>query len=49
MLIKAPLSGASAIVPIAEGRLLLGRWQGIYLGGFDGPRRRRVLVKIISG
>ena len=47
--LKASLLGASATVPIADGRLTLGTWQGIYLGEFDGPRRRTVLVTILPG
>ncbi len=47
--IKASFYGASETVIIEEGRLMLGTWQGIYLAEFDGPRQRRVLVKIIAG
>ena len=42
--IKATLVGSSAQVPVAAGRMLLGRWQGIYFAEFDGPRRRTVEV-----
>ena len=45
--IKSSLVGSSVTVPFAGGKLLLGRWQGIYLCEFDGPRERTVLVKII--
>lgn len=45
--IKASLLGFSQTLIIAGGRLLLGTWQGIYLAEFDGPRQRRVLVKIV--
>lgn len=45
--IKASLTGASVTVPFENGKLLLGRWQGIYLCEFDGARERKVLVKII--
>lgn len=44
--VKASLVGASQTLLIAEGKLLLGTWQGIYLCEFDGPRTRRVIVKI---
>jgi secondary thiamine-phosphate synthase enzyme len=47
--IKSSLVGASQHVIIAEGKLVLGRWQGIYLAEFDGPRRRKVLVKVMAG
>lgn len=45
--IKSSLVGSSITVPFEAGKLLLGRWQGIYLCEFDGPRERTVLVKII--
>ena len=44
--IKSSLVGSSVTVPFEDGKLLLGRWQGIYLCEFDGPRERRVLVTI---
>jgi len=47
--IKATLCGASATVFVSGGRLQLGSWQGIYLAEFDGPRRRRVWVKVMAG
>lgn len=46
--IKASLIGSSATVPVEGGRMSLGTWQGIYLGEFDGPRRRRVLVTVVE-
>jgi secondary thiamine-phosphate synthase enzyme len=46
--IKAALVGPSAIVFIANGRLELGRWQGIFFCEFDGPRQRKLEVKIQS-
>jgi secondary thiamine-phosphate synthase enzyme len=46
--IKSSLVGASQVLFVEEGRLVLGSWQGIYLAEFDGPRRRRVLVKVIG-
>jgi secondary thiamine-phosphate synthase enzyme len=47
--IKATLLGFSATLPIEGGELLLGAWQGIYLAEFDGPRQRRVVVKVVAG
>jgi len=44
--IKSSLIGPSQIVPINAGELQLGRWQGIALAEFDGPRERTVLVEI---
>jgi secondary thiamine-phosphate synthase enzyme len=47
--LKSSLFGASESFIIEEGSLLLGTWQGIMFCEFDGPRRRRVQVKIIEG
>lgn len=47
--IKSSLMGFSETIIIEEGRLLLGTWQGIYLTEYDGPRVRKVHVKIIEG
>ena len=46
---KASLMGSSVTVPVVDGALQLGTWQGIYFAEFDGPRRRRVLVTVLSG
>lgn len=46
--IKSSLVGSSVTVPVAGGKLQLGRWQGIYLCEFDGPRERTVLVKTLA-
>lgn len=42
--IKASLLGSSVTVPIDNGKLALGTWQGVYLTEFDGPRSRQVEV-----
>jgi secondary thiamine-phosphate synthase enzyme len=42
--IKSSIVGSSVTVPFADRKLLLGRWQGIYLCEFDGPRERKVVV-----
>ena len=47
--IKASLMGSSVNLIIKDGRLNLGIWQGVYFCEFDGPRLRKVLVKIIEG
>ena len=44
--IQALLTGHSLTVPITEGRISLGRWQGVFFCEFDGPRRRRVRVQV---
>ena len=46
--IKASMMGFSETVIIEDGRLLLGTWQGIFFMEFDGPRIRKVQVKIIE-
>jgi secondary thiamine-phosphate synthase enzyme len=46
--IKASLIGSSVTVIIENGRLLLGRWQSLFFCEFDGPRTRKVFIKIIS-
>jgi len=47
--IKVSLFGPSEIIALENGALVLGTWQGIYFCEFDGPRNRRVNIKIISG
>jgi secondary thiamine-phosphate synthase enzyme len=44
--IKASLMGSSALVLVENGRLVLGTWQKIFFCEFDGPRSRRVFLKI---
>jgi secondary thiamine-phosphate synthase enzyme len=44
--IKATLVGPQLTVLVSRGRLLLGTWQGIFFCEFDGPRTRRVHVKV---
>jgi secondary thiamine-phosphate synthase enzyme len=45
--IKASLVGPSVTIPFADGKLLLGRWQGIFLCEFDGGREREVILQIL--
>lgn len=47
--IKASLVGPQLTVLVSQGRLVLGTWQGIFFCEFDGPRRRRLLVKVTAG
>jgi secondary thiamine-phosphate synthase enzyme len=44
--IKSTLVGASEMVAIENGSLVLGTWQGIFFCEFDGPRTRKVHVRI---
>ena len=46
--IKSSLVGCSLTVILEENRLQLGTWQGIYFCEFDGPRQRKVWVKILK-
>jgi len=46
--IKSTLVGVSKSVIVEDGRLALGTWQAVFFCEFDGPRDRRVLVKVIS-
>ena len=42
--VRAALTATSVVVPVHEGKLALGTWQGIFFCEFDGPRRRTVSV-----
>jgi len=42
--IKSAIMGPEKAIPIKDGKLLLGIWQGIMLCEFDGPRERRIIV-----
>jgi secondary thiamine-phosphate synthase enzyme len=44
--IKASLMGSSVTVPVSDGRMMLGTWQGIYFCEFDGPRSRSCIVTV---
>ena len=46
--IKSSLVGPSEFILVAQGKPVLGTWQGIFFCEFDGPRNRKVLIKIIS-
>jgi secondary thiamine-phosphate synthase enzyme len=46
--LKAAVVGCSKSLLIENGRLILGRWQGIFFCEFDGPRRRDLRVKIVA-
>jgi len=47
--LKASLMGSSVSIIVENGRMILGRWQGIYLCEFDGPRNRQVHLKFLPG
>ena len=45
--VKSSLVGSSITIPIEDGKLVLGTWQGVFFCEFDGPRRRQVYVKLL--
>jgi secondary thiamine-phosphate synthase enzyme len=47
--VKASIFGASQMVFIENGRLVLGTWQSLFFCEFDGPRTRQVLVRLTAG
>jgi secondary thiamine-phosphate synthase enzyme len=47
--VKASMIGASELVQVENGRLVLGTWQGIFFCEFDGPRTRKVHVSLLGG
>jgi len=47
--VKSSLVGASEMVLVERGELVLGTWQSLFFCEFDGPRTRRFHVKFISG
>jgi len=46
--VKSTLVGASELVAIENGRLVLGTWQGIFFCEFDGPRTRKLHINVIE-
>ena len=46
--VKTSLVGNSVTVLVENGRLVLGRWQGVYFCEFDGPRQREMHVKVVN-
>ncbi len=47
--IKSVLVGQSLSLIIENGDIVLGTWQGVFFCEFDGPRNRKILVKILEG
>lgn len=47
--VKSTLVGASELIMVENGRLVLGTWQGIFFCEFDGPRTRKVHLKFMQG
>ena len=46
--VRAALAGPQVLVPVENGKLALGTWQGIFFCEFDGPRERTVYVTTLS-
>jgi secondary thiamine-phosphate synthase enzyme len=46
---KTSLVGPSITLIVSEGRLLLGTWQGVWFTEYDGPRTRKVYVRVLGG
>ncbi len=46
--VRAAFMGSDVLVPVRDGRLALGTWQGIFLCEFDGPRSRSVYVTALT-
>ena len=47
--VKTSLVGTSQLLPMVNGALGLGTWQGVFLAEFDGPRSRRVVLVPMGG
>ena len=47
--VKSTMVGASELVAVENGSLVLGTWQGIFFCEFDGPRNRKIHVRILQG
>ena len=47
--LKSSLVGVSEFIPLHKGQPVLGTWQGIYFCEFDGPRQRKLHIKVIPG
>jgi secondary thiamine-phosphate synthase enzyme len=45
---KAVLTGTSQMIFLENGKLVLGQWQGVFFCEFDGPRERKLWVKILE-
>ena len=46
--VKSSLIGASQLVAVEKGRMVLGTWQGIFFCEFDGPRTRKLMLKLVD-
>jgi secondary thiamine-phosphate synthase enzyme len=46
--LRSALVGTDLSLPVRDGRLMLGTWQGIFLAEFDGPRTRQVMLTVVG-
>lgn len=46
--VKTVLIGTSLNIFVQEGKLVLGRWQGVFFCEYDGPRERKLLAKVVA-
>jgi secondary thiamine-phosphate synthase enzyme len=46
---KAVIVGASQTIFVENGKLALGTWQGVFFCEFDGPRERKMWIRIVAG
>jgi secondary thiamine-phosphate synthase enzyme len=46
--VRAAMTASSVVIPLADGDLALGTWQGIFFCEFDGPRTRRVQIALLA-
>jgi secondary thiamine-phosphate synthase enzyme len=46
--VRAALTASSVVIPLRDGDLALGTWQGVFFCEFDGPRTRRVQVALLA-
>lgn len=47
--IKTLITGSSETIIVKDGRPIIGTWQGVFLCEYDGPRNRKVIIKITEG
>jgi secondary thiamine-phosphate synthase enzyme len=45
---KAAMTGSSQMIFVEDGKLALGKWQGVFFCEFDGPRERKLWVKVVT-
>lgn len=46
---RSTMVGSSELVIVEEGKMVLGTWQGVFFCEFDGPRQRKVYIKLMGG